>query len=75
MIEDDFIANLDDKRTNNLEFLHVIRHKFKLEKEDKKHNLRTEGIGNPTVPIWFTYEEIKELLDKIEGQLKNREIY
>lgn len=74
-IDDNFIVSLDNKRRNNLEFLHVVKHKFRLEKEDKKYNLRKNGIGNPTIPIWFTYAEIEELLDKIEAQLKNRKIY
>lgn len=79
-IDDDFIVSMDNERRHHVEFIYKLKQIFEVEKRIKEDNVQSElkivrnNVSELKIPIWFTYNEIEELLDKTIAKIKAREL-
>lgn len=72
--DDYYIGEMDKVRGSQLDFINKFRQLFHIEKKTKIDIKLAEGLSTSHFPIFFTSEEIDELINKIETLIKNREI-
>lgn len=73
-IDDELNADRDIQLNYYAEFIHKLKQIFEVEKRIKEDEVQKSMKERCNFPIWFTYDEIIEILDKTHKKIKNREI-